>query len=190
MRCLLTAHDTQESGPVPPQGPSLRQKSRSPQLFCKRLHRIRTEGVWTPLQDDLLDLNPDRSEYVEQLRKRSFNKGLLTFIRRSIVQASVAPEQDGTLHFVWPKNSPDGWRVETEAGSYWAATIGNTFLSSLSRRPSEASASWQMFRASMLESGCDGELVERLGEVDKWDVNTIETIGRELAENAGDIWYG
>ena len=37
MRCLLTAHDTQESGPVPPQGPSLRQKSRSPQLFCKRL---------------------------------------------------------------------------------------------------------------------------------------------------------
>ena len=39
MRCLLTAHDTQESGPVPPQGPSLRQKSRSPQLFCKRLLR-------------------------------------------------------------------------------------------------------------------------------------------------------
>ena len=24
-------------GPVPPQGPSLRRKSRSPQLFCKRL---------------------------------------------------------------------------------------------------------------------------------------------------------
>ena len=40
MRCLLTAHDTQESGPVPPQGPSLRQKSRSPQLFCKRLTQL------------------------------------------------------------------------------------------------------------------------------------------------------
>ena len=37
MRCFATAHDTQESGPVPPQRPSLRQKSRSPQLFCKRL---------------------------------------------------------------------------------------------------------------------------------------------------------
>ena len=37
MRCLLTAHDTQEGGPVPPQRPSLRQKNRSPQLFCKRL---------------------------------------------------------------------------------------------------------------------------------------------------------
>ena len=39
MRCFATAHDTHEGGPVPPQGPSLRQKSRSPQLFCKRLKR-------------------------------------------------------------------------------------------------------------------------------------------------------
>ena len=40
MRCLVTAHDTQEGGPVPPQRPSLRQKNRSPQLFCKRLERL------------------------------------------------------------------------------------------------------------------------------------------------------
>ena len=39
MRCFATAHDTHEGGPVPPQGPSLRQKNRSPQLFCKRLDR-------------------------------------------------------------------------------------------------------------------------------------------------------
>ena len=38
MRCLVTAHDTQEGGPVPPQQPQIRQKSRSPQLFCKRLN--------------------------------------------------------------------------------------------------------------------------------------------------------
>ena len=38
MRCLVTAHDTQEGGPVPPQQPQIRQKSRSPQLFCKRLY--------------------------------------------------------------------------------------------------------------------------------------------------------
>ena len=39
MRCFATAHDTHEGGPVPPQRPSLRQKNRSPQLFCKRLLR-------------------------------------------------------------------------------------------------------------------------------------------------------
>lgn len=152
-------------------------------------NRISVKGIWTPLKDDLLDLNPARTEFFEQLRKRSFNKGFLTFIRRSIVQESITPEQEGTLHFVWPKSSPDGWGVEAEAGSYWAATVGNTFLSSLSRRPAEASSSWRMFMASMLESGCDGELLGRLGEVDEWDVNTIESFGRELAEKAGEIWY-
>ena len=40
MRCFATAHDTHEGGPVPPQGPSLRQKNRSPQLFCKTLDGI------------------------------------------------------------------------------------------------------------------------------------------------------
>ena len=151
--------------------------------------KIAHKGDWTPLQNDLLDLNPDRAEFIEQLRKRSFNKGLLTFIQRSIVQSSITPEQAGTLHFVWPKSSPDGWSVEAEAGSYWSATLGNTFLSSMNRRPSEASASWVKFKASMLEKGIGTVLVQRLQEVDQWDVNSIEEIGRELAESAGDIWF-
>ena len=45
MRCFATAHDTHEGGPVPPQGPSLRQKSRSPQLFCKRLFGDDNYGI-------------------------------------------------------------------------------------------------------------------------------------------------
>ena len=40
MRCFAAAHDTHEGGPVPPQRPSLRQKNRSPQLFCKRLRGL------------------------------------------------------------------------------------------------------------------------------------------------------
>ena len=153
-------------------------------------HGIQVQRSWSPLQKDLKDLNPERTEYVEQLRKRSFNKGLLTFIRRSIVQSSITPEQDGNLHFIWPKNSPSGWNVEAEAGSYWAATIGNTFLSTLSRRPSEASASWMKFKASMFDWKCEGERVEWLDELSEWDVNGIEAFGRKLAGNAGDIWYG
>ncbi|MCY4004161.1 MAG: DUF262 domain-containing protein [Rhodospirillales bacterium] len=152
-------------------------------------HTIKYNGDWTSLEDDLKDLNPDRTEYVEQLRKRSFNKRLLTFIRRSIVQSSITPEQEGTLHFVWPKNSPNGWLIEEEAGSYWAATIGNTFLSSLSRRPSEASTGWSMFKETMFASACTGEQVDRLSGFDDWNVSTIETVGKKLANEAGDIWY-
>ena len=51
MRCFAAAHDTHEGGPVPPQRPSLRQKNRSPQLFCKRLHRaISASTVFAELQ--------------------------------------------------------------------------------------------------------------------------------------------
>ena len=45
MRCFATAHDTHEGGPVPPQGPSLRQKNRSPQLLCKRLISVEYIGA-------------------------------------------------------------------------------------------------------------------------------------------------
>ena len=48
MRCFAAAHDTQEGGPVPPQRPSLRQKNRSPQLFCKRLNNA--EFMNAPLE--------------------------------------------------------------------------------------------------------------------------------------------
>ena len=56
MRCLVTAHDTHEGGPVPPQQPQIRQKSRSPQLFCKRLHPPNSStacpcGRWDPILD-------------------------------------------------------------------------------------------------------------------------------------------
>ena len=57
MRCFAAAHDTHEGGPVPPQGPSLRQKNRSPQLFCKRLELYELEATSltsaSPSSDDI-----------------------------------------------------------------------------------------------------------------------------------------
>ena len=62
MRCFATAHDTHEGGPVPPQGPSLRQKCRSPQLFCKRLHYYCVSLSLVSFRHHIVtgfDLNPD-----------------------------------------------------------------------------------------------------------------------------------
>lgn len=152
---------------------------------AKKIHDTQN---WRSIVDDLRDLNPSRDEFVSQLRKRSFNKGVLAFLRRSIVQGSLTPEMAGDLHFIWAKQAVDWEGVGEEEGAFWASTIGNTFLSGLDRRPREAT-SWEGFKRHVLPTAIAGEWSERLDQVASWDAQSIEQLGEELAEVAGDLWY-
>ena len=67
MRCFATAHDTHEGGPVPPQGPSLKQKSRSPQLFCKRLARL-SEKARPPHHRSTQELEQAIRNYIDTVK--------------------------------------------------------------------------------------------------------------------------
>ena len=73
MRCLVTAHDTHEGGPVPPQRPSLRQKNRSPQLFCKRLGgEVLSEQEWEEehsddVEFDIENISPNKRPFLEEV---------------------------------------------------------------------------------------------------------------------------
>lgn len=152
--------------------------------------KIHVNKDWAPLLEDLKDLNPTKDEFIEKLRQRSLNKNTLAFLRRSIIQRSITPEPDGTLHHIWPRNNAEGWDgISNEEGAFWAATIGNTFLSELKRRPPQATENWQSFKQSMFGQACMGEWNQRLSQVDDWTPNNVEQIGRELAETAADIWY-
>lgn len=154
---------------------------------AKKIHVVQD---WTPLLEDLKDLNPSKDEFIEKLRQRSLNKNTLSFLRRSIIQQSITPEPDGTLHHIWPRNSADGWYgMSTEEGAFWAATIGNTFLSVLKRRPPQATENWTGFKQSMFGQACEGEWCDRLDLIDEWTPSNVEQIGRDLAEAAADIWY-
>lgn len=143
---------------------------------------------WTRLTRDLSDLNPPQEEFVEQLRKRSFNKNTLTFMRRSIIQGSTTPEINGVLHFIWPKNTAD-WEGFAEEDSFWSSTIGNTFLAGVARRPKEATVSWAGFKASLLKEPADGELDNELSKIQNWNAVAIEEMGRNIATEGGAIWY-
>ena len=156
--------------------------------FGEAARNVFESGSWKILQRDLKDLNPERADFVEQVRRRSFRKGILSFLRRSIVSKSIAPEENGTLHFIWaPQFS--GWPgISEEDGAYWGATIGNTFLSTLDRRPTDANT-WAGFKESMLPSAINGEWSDRLEKIKKWDVSALEAMGSSLAERAGEIWY-
>lgn len=156
--------------------------------FGEAARKIADTGDWRSIVDDLRDLNPPRGDFVRQLTTRSFNKGVLAFMRRSIIQDSRTPEHTGNLHFIWTRQADDWLSMSEEDGSYWGATIGNTFLAELERRPKGIS-SWNEFKNELIPFATDDEYSGVLEEVEEWDAQAIEEVGRTLAEAAGELWY-
>ena len=150
--------------------------------------KITEEGCWDSVVSDLRDLNPARDDFINQLKKRSFNKGVLSFMRRSILQETMTPEVAGNLHFIWTRQAAMWSEISEEDGAYWASTIGNTYLAGVDRRPNGIE-DWEGFKARLLPEGIVNEWRNRLEEVESWDARAIEEIGNELAATAGDIWY-
>ena len=149
---------------------------------------VHDNAIWSVLREELKDLNPPRSEFVEQLKKRSFKKGVLAFLRRSIVSRTITPEIEGVLHFIWSSQTPKLGHITEEDGSFWGATIGNTFLSTLARRPAGAD-DWPGFKQHMLPTAIDGEWEGELRKMKDWDAVAIEFIGQDLAVAAGRVWF-
>jgi hypothetical protein len=156
--------------------------------FGEAAKRVSDSGTWKVLIEDLQDLNPDEDAFVEQLRKRSFNKGVLSFLRRSILAEDIAPDTDGTLHLIWTPQAPNWAGMSEEDGAFWGSTIGNTFLSKLDRRP-KGVTDWDGFKANMLPTAAEQEWRSRLEKVAEWNAGSVERMGTQLAKVAGNVWY-
>lgn len=157
-------------------------------IFGDAAQRVHAERDWRVLEEELGALNPSKEDFVEQLTKRSFNKGTLAFIRNSIISERRAPEKYYTLHLIAPRGSEEWGSISEDARAFWCSTIGNTILADIDRRPKEA-ATWAGFQRSLLSYAVGGEWVHRISEYEEWDENAIERVGRELATAAGEIWY-
>lgn len=157
--------------------------------FSEAARKISESGSWRSAFAELDDLNPSEDDFVEQLRKRSLNKGSLTFLRRSIVQQSPTPSSDGFLHLVRPRQAPDWQGFPDDAFTFWGSTIGNTFLARSEGRP-KPSGTWSEFRSNVLPLSADGEFVDELESTSEWTTHAVERIGRDLAERAAQVWYG
>ncbi len=156
--------------------------------FSDAAHITSTTGNWPVAFAELSALDATRDDFVEQLRKRSFNKSTLQFLRRSFVQGSITPEMTGVLHLVRPR-SATGWPgFDEDDLAYWGSTIGNTFLSTSYRRPKEAST-WAGARDLLLPTGVEGEWVAQMAQVEEWDAETVADLGRQAANSAADVWY-
>ena len=142
---------------------------------------------WQVMVELLRDLNPTREDFVTQLKKRSLNKQVLTFMRRSVIQEAITPNPHGFLHFIWVK-SPAFGGMAADEGTYWASTLGNTIISGVEKRP-RAVTNWPTFKDAMLTTAAHGEWVRALNHWAKWDVAAVERMGSDLANAAGRIWY-
>ncbi len=143
---------------------------------------------WHSIEKDLSDLNPTRQEFIERVRNRSFSKGTAAFLRRSVVSGSMTPEAKGTLHFIIPRQTNSWEGMSEDDVARWKGRLANTFLSTLDRRPSDAST-WEGFKKSILPHGIDKERRDYLAKFDSWDVAALEATADALAEEAGDVWY-
>ena len=145
-------------------------------------------GAWEPALNALRDLNPDSDEFMSQLAKRSYNKGSLQFLRRSIIQDTKTPEPEGYLHLIRPRQAA-GWPGFNEDDvAYWGSTIGNSLLTTVERRPPGA-LTWQGVRTSLFPQAVDGEWTEELSGYRRWDTDAVAEVGRQLAQSAADVWF-
>lgn len=150
--------------------------------------RVSESGDCYEALEELDELNPGVDEFREQLRKRSFNKSVLAFMRRSTIYKTITPDPHGVLHFIRPRQAPEWQGLNDDEISFWWSTIGNTVLADLERRPKTAST-WEGFKEAIVPYALPAEWVQRIKEYDTWDVSAVAEMGEELAEVASDVWY-
>ncbi|WP_280181427.1 DUF262 domain-containing protein [Nocardia farcinica] len=154
---------------------------------AKTVHKTKS---WRQGISSLRDMNHAREEFVGQLTNRSLNRGVLTFIRRSIICQSITPDPIGTLQYLRPRQSNDNsWPgFSDEEQSFWGSTLGNTILCTLDRRPRGAST-WEGVKAHLLPKAVQGEFKDPLQTISAWTPKSVRQVGSDLAKKAADVWY-
>lgn len=156
--------------------------------FSEAARKVVEQRDWQVLRRELGDLDHEKDEFVEQLRKRSLNKNILRFVRQSAIQNTTTPEPDGVLHLIWPRNN-ETWTGFSEEDGYWASTLGNTILAEERTRPKDSSINWDGFKNHLLTSAIANENRSQFERVGDWNAQQIESFGREMAERAADVWF-
>jgi len=142
---------------------------------------------WRVGLESLSDLNPAREDFQSRLAVRPYNKSVLFFLRSSIVQGTATPEIQGFLHFVRPRNAVDWSQFSDENFKVLGATIGNTVLAKLQRRPM-GSNSPQGFRTLLLPSALPDELLTN-GTFGNGSSEDLRRVGVDAARVGAEIWY-
>lgn len=155
--------------------------------FAEAARRVSQTKNWQTPLDELSDLSPEKSSFIEVLQKRTLNKGVLSYVRNAICAGTIIPQTYFPIHFIVPKNTKDPLHFREGELSYWGSTIGNTFLSFMDKRL--GNVDWSDFKHVMLPTAAPGEFNEMLTDFPEWNVQSIKAAAQFLAQSAGNIWY-
>lgn len=153
--------------------------------FADTAKRVQASSHWDP--HDLAELSESREDFESRLANRSYNKNVLTFLRRSILARTITPEPVGILHYLRPRQAPQ-WSSFGDEDTFWVSTIGNVLLADVERRPRGANT-WQGVKSSLLPTAVDNEWTDVLKAYPHWSRESVETVGTQLAEAAARVWY-
>jgi hypothetical protein len=158
--------------------------------FAEAAHIVRTSGSWQEGVETLREMDHRSDEFISALERRSYNRGVLTFIRRSIVIESMTPPSVGTLQYLRPRQTTnDLWpEFNDEEVTFWGSTLGNSLLVNLDRRPRGANT-WAGVKQHLFPHAIQGDNVHMLEQYDVWTPAGVAEVGLKLAQVAARVWY-
>ncbi|MEU7005031.1 DUF262 domain-containing protein [Nonomuraea sp. NPDC046570] len=136
----------------------------------------------------LQDLDHSREEFVEALGRRSYNRDVLAFIRRSTILKTVTPDPVGTLHYIRPRQSASTWPdFGDDYLGMWGSTLGNTILAKIAKRPRGVN-NWNGVQQSLISKAIPEERAAIIMAYETWTPKSVQREGLALAEEAADVW--
>ncbi|MGW9737464.1 uncharacterized protein DUF262 [Micrococcus sp. 140720015-1] len=155
--------------------------------FAECARQVTQEGSWeTPLRS-LGDLNPSADDFRDRVAERSFNRGTLSFLRRSQVEGTISPASVSTLHLIRPRQANDWTDFPPADFTFWGSTVGNTVLIEQNKRPNGA-VNWEAFKKIALPLVCDQDK-EELEKLDSWTARDVQLRGKSIADELTGLWY-
>lgn len=155
--------------------------------FARAARRIHRDQDWKTELAKLAELRPERQDFAGRISRRlSRDHGHV--VRAAILQGTILPSLDGYLHQVRPGEATDWPAFDDEDYKELGASIGNSVLLKISRRP-QGSRSPQTVRIRMIPEKLEIESVEP-ESINDWSANYVRSENERLATQATELWYG
>lgn len=155
--------------------------------FGDAARQLRETRSSAKLLKQLGDLNPKQDEFIERVKVRVLNKGLLSFLRRSAFQRETVPVQEHVLQWIWQPSDGRWTEISNDVDTSWAFSVGNSVLVDLNKRP--IVEEWQDWKDEVLTHVVSDKERDFLARRPRWNAESAAKLGDLVANHLANVWY-